>query len=47
MPTPKKDETKEEFLSRCMNYPDMQKYGPKQRYAICVSMWDNKKKKKK
>lgn len=40
MPTPKPNETKDDFLSRCMGYPDMQKYEPDQRYAVCQSKWD-------
>ena len=46
MPTPKQDETKNDFLSRCMGYPDMQKYDSDQRYAICQSKWDESKMKK-
>ena len=42
MPTPGKKETKKDFLSRCMGFPEMVKKHPdnKQRYAICNSMWD-------
>lgn len=39
MPKPKRNETKKEYMDRCMNYPDMQKYPADQRYAICLSMW--------
>jgi hypothetical protein len=39
MPKPKRNETKKEYMGRCMNYPDMQKYPTDQRYAICLSMW--------
>lgn len=45
MPSPKKDEKKEEFLDRCMGdevmndeYPDK-----KQRYAVCLSIWEKDK----
>lgn len=45
IPKPKKDEPKEDFLNRCMandvmnsEYPDN-----KQRYAVCMSQWENKK----
>jgi hypothetical protein len=48
MPTPNKNETKLEFLQRCMgdseaikDYPDQ-----KQRYAVCNSFWDQNKKSK-
>jgi hypothetical protein len=39
MPKPKRNETKKEYMGRCMSYPDMQKYPADQRYAICLSMW--------
>ena len=42
MPKPNKNETKDEFISRCMGYDDMQKYDQKQRAAICYSYWDRK-----
>lgn len=42
MPKPKKGESKDEFISRCMGYDDMQKYDQKQRAAICYSYWDRK-----
>lgn len=44
MPTPQKDETKKEFMKRCMGYPDLQDKKTDQRYAICQSLWKNKKK---
>lgn len=47
MPKPQKDETKKEFIGRCMNYPDMQKYPASQRYAICQSLWEEHKKESK
>jgi hypothetical protein len=37
MPTPNKGETEEQYMQRCMAYPDMQKYKPDQRDAICHS----------
>ena len=37
MPTPSKGESEKDFMSRCMAYPDMQKYKPDQRAAICHS----------
>jgi len=39
MPTPEKGETREKFVDRCMAYPDMQKYQPSQRVAICHQMY--------
>lgn len=47
MPTPKPDEKQNDFISRCMAYPDMQKYDSKQRSAICYSVWKEHKKKSK
>jgi HK97 family phage prohead protease len=45
MPKPKKDETKDEFIERCMgdsvmneDYPDND-----QRYAVCLSQWEKEK----
>ena len=40
MPEPKRNETKDDFLQRCMGWDDMQKYEPDQRYAICQSKWE-------
>ena len=49
MPTPRKGEKKDEFISRCMgdeeanaDFPDQ-----KQRAAFCYSQWERKGKKKK
>ena len=42
MPKPKKGESKSDYVSRCMAYPDMQKYDQKQRSAICYSMYKKK-----
>lgn len=43
MPTPSPGETEQEFMGRCMGFPDMQQYEPSQRAAICHSKWDNRK----
>lgn len=45
MPKPKEGESKDEFMSRCMRYDDMQKYEPDQRVAICFGYWEEKKEK--
>lgn len=47
MPTPRKDEKKSEFISRCIEYV-VEKEGKKQEQAvaICHSIWKNKKEKK-
>jgi len=37
MPEPNAGESEQDFISRCMSYPDMQEYEPKQRAAICYS----------
>jgi hypothetical protein len=37
MPEPNEGETEEQFMQRCMAYPDMQKYDSEQRAAICHS----------
>lgn len=39
MPTPKKNEKKDEFIQRCMAFLDMQRYKSDQRFAICNDMW--------
>ena len=44
MPNPKSGESKQDFISRCMAYDDMQKYDKKQRAAICYSYWEDSKK---
>ena len=43
MPTPRNNETKDDFLQRCMGWDDMQKYEPDQRYAICQTKWETSK----
>jgi len=43
MPTPNQDETKQEFVSRCIKVlMDEGSYPQKQCIAICYSMWKNK-----
>jgi len=48
IPTPQKDETKQEFIERCMSNDTMVKEYPNkgQRYAICLTQWRNKNKNK-
>lgn len=45
LPKPKKDESHDDFMDRCMGDDVMNKEYPdeKQRYAVCQSQWDNKK----
>lgn len=40
MPAPKPNEKKEDYLKRCMAYPDHQDLDPKARYAKCNGMWE-------
>ena len=49
LPTPKKEETKDGFVSRCIENDVMNDEFPNlsQRIAVCVSQWDNKDKPKK
>ncbi len=44
IPKPSGDETKAEFISRCMSNGVMKKEYPKtkQRVAVCHSQWDKK-----
>lgn len=44
MPDPRKDESRENFISRCMSDDEAKKDFPdsKQRIAFCISKWDNK-----
>lgn len=45
LPKPKKDETKKEFIDRCMADPVMNKEFPQsQRYAVCKDLYYNKNK---
>lgn len=47
MPSPRKDEPKEDFISRCMGDEEARKTFPdqKQRAAFCYSQWRNRNKK--
>ena len=47
MPTPRKNERKEQFISRCMAYRDLQDKPTKQRAGECYGIWDEHKKGKK
>jgi hypothetical protein len=49
MPTPRKDEDEDDFVSRCMENDGMNDEFPdeKQRVAVCYSQWRDSKKKKK
>jgi hypothetical protein len=44
MPTPKKNETQDDFVARCIPYLMKEKPGMKsdQAAAICYSIWDRK-----
>jgi len=44
MPSPRKDETENEFISRCVSDPEMIEKHPNQdqKIAICYSFWKNK-----
>jgi HK97 family phage prohead protease len=44
LPKPKKDETKDDFIERCMGNDTMKEEYPDngQRLAVCQSQWDNK-----
>jgi len=44
MPFPAKDETRKEWLSRCMGDAEQRKSFPeeKQRYAVCISKWNKR-----
>lgn len=46
MPTPRKNEEKGEYISRCMASDEMQEEfkDRKQRYAVCQKYWENNKK---
>lgn len=45
IPSPVTKESKNEFISRCMGDNTMNKeYEQKQRYAICLQKWEDKKK---
>lgn len=43
IPKPKKEEKKNKFIKRCMESKIMKKeYSRNQRYAICLSKWEEK-----
>lgn len=46
IPKPKKEESKKEFIDRCMSDENMKEYSAdpdnNQRYAICISKWEEK-----
>lgn len=43
IPTPRPEETHDEYTNRCMSDDLMQKeYDQEQRYAICQSKWESK-----
>ena len=50
MPKPREDETKEEFISRCISYMEENERDKfpsrEQRIAVCYSYWENKDKEK-
>lgn len=41
MPTPRTEETKDDWIKRCMSDPEQVRSFPdeKQRYAVCESKW--------
>lgn len=49
LPSPRKDQDQNEFISMCAQNPTMQKEFPdqKKRLAVCYSQWKQAKKKKK
>lgn len=48
MPSPNKDEKRDDFISRCMSDEEAKRDFPnsKQRVAFCISKWEDKDKKK-
>jgi len=44
MPSPKSEESKDTFISRCMSSTEAKRDFPDtdQRYAFCQSKWENK-----
>jgi hypothetical protein len=44
MPSPRENETEDDFINRCMGDEEMNQKHPdrKERYAVCKSFWDNK-----
>ena len=47
MPTPRKKEKKNKFISRCISQVVDEGKDSKQAQAICFSLWENRKKKSK
>jgi hypothetical protein len=45
MPHPHPNENQNDFISRCMAYPDLQDKEQKQRAAICYALWKESKEK--
>jgi len=45
-PAPETDEPKDEYISRCMAFPDLQSTPEDQRGAVCNSMWEEAQKEK-
>lgn len=47
MPKPRKDESKDDFMSRCMADETMRRDFEEsgQRYAVCQTQWETKKRK--
>lgn len=43
MPVPKQNESKESFIERCIPYVIKEGKSKEQAYAICNSLYDNKK----
>lgn len=43
IPAPVTDESRENFMGRCMSDPTMvNEYEPAQRYAVCNAKWESK-----
>ena len=42
IPKPKSQESKKDYLQRCMGDSTMQEYDQEQRYAICQNKWSDK-----
>ena len=45
IPMPKKNETKKSYLSRCMTSLSEEYKNQKQRFAVCMSKWEEYKEK--
>ena len=44
IPSPRKNEPKDKFISRCMGNSNAQEFPQAQRYAVCLSKWNRRKK---